>query len=199
MKTSVIIFFLILISSCSNDDANKSKKFSLPPETQTGANTFGVTINNKVYIPRDPTGVTIGSPAKGLIFWGAPDNVSWNEIEVKDGASSVGFNIIIHLQNFNAVGVGQYILKQSNFHNQIDSTPNNHIFFKIWDNEIGNYAYYGSIEDQGEINVLRNSNGIVSGNFNGKFVRYDDPNDLITISDGRFDINSFTLNSHPFP
>jgi hypothetical protein len=199
MKTTIISFLLLILASCSNDDSKKDPTFSLPPETQIGANTFGVTINGKVYIPRDPTGVSVGSTAKGMIFWGAPDNVSWNEIEVKDGASSVGFNMIIHLQNFNATGVGMYILKQSNFHNQIDSTPNNHIYFKIWDSNINNYAYYGSIENQGEINITRNSNGIVSGNFSGKFVRYDNPNDFITITDGRFDINTFTLQNHPFP
>ena len=141
----------------------------------------------------------IGTTAKGMIFWGSPDNVSWNEIEVVDGASNVGFQIIIHLQNFNATGEGQYILKQSNFHNQIDSTPNNHIYFKIWDGKGSNYAYYGSVENLGEINITRRSNGIVSGKFSGKFFRYDNPNDFIIITDGRFDINTFTLQNHPFP
>lgn len=200
MKILIYILSFITLTACSKDDnTTKNPTFSLPPETQTGANTFGVTINGKVYIPRDPTGVSMGPTAKGMIFWGAPDNVSWNEIEVKDGASSVGFNMIIHLQNFNSIGVGQYILKQSNFHDQIDSIPNNHIYFKIWDSIISNYAYYGSIENQGDVNVTRNSNGIVSGKFSGKFVRYDNPNDFITITDGRFDINTFTLQNHPFP
>ena len=190
MKTTLILLFLALASCSKNRDAvRQNPVFQLPPETQTGANTFGVTINGKVYIPRDPTGVSVGTTAKGMIWWGAPgSNNEYNELEVKDGASAVGFNIIIHLQNFNAIGVGQYISKQSNFHNNIDSTPNNHIYFKIWDSTISNYAYYGSIENQGETNITRRSNGIISGNFKGKFVRYDNPNDFIEISDGRFDI-----------
>ena len=199
MKTIIYILSLITLMSCSRDSENtKNPTFTLPPETQVGANTFGVTINGKVYIPRDPTGVSVGPTAKGMIFLGTSDN-SWNEIEVVDGASSVGFKMIIHLQNFYNLGIGEYILKQSNFQNGIDSTPNNHIYFKIWDSNISNYAYYGSIENQGKINNTRHSNGIISGNFSGKFVRYDNPNESITITDGRFDINTVTLSNHPFP
>jgi hypothetical protein len=123
----------------------------------------------------------------------------WNELEVKDGASTVGFQMIIHLQSFYTLGIGEYILKQSNFHNGIDSTPNNHIYFKIWDSNISNYAYYGSVENQGKVNNIRHSNGIISGNFSGKFVRHDNPNEFININDGRFDINTLTLPNHPFP
>ena len=200
MKTVIYILSFITLMSCSRDSENtKNPTITLPAETQVGANTFGVTINGKVYIPRDPTGVSVGPTAKGVIFWGAPDNVSWNEIEVVDGASSVGFQMIIHLQNFNSIGTGNFVLKQSNFQKGIDSTPNNHIYFKIWDSNISNYAYYGSVENFGNTMITRNSNGIVSGNFSGKFARYDNPNEIITITDGRFDINTFTLPNHPFP
>ena len=58
MKKLIYILSFITLTACSNDDnTTKNPTFSLPPETQTGANTFGVTINGKVYIPRDPTGV----------------------------------------------------------------------------------------------------------------------------------------------
>ena len=205
MKNLIFILTALLLLGCR--DSNKADDgfhAVLPPETQTGANTFGVTINGKVYVPRDPTGVNVGTTAKGMIFWGAPDNVSWNEIEIKDGASAVGFQMIIHLQNLQSIGVAQYTLKQSNFHNGIDSIPDNHIYFKIWDNNINNYAYYGSVENQGIINITKfngslTQNWILSGNFSGKFVRYDNPNDFITISDGRFDLNLNTLPNHPFP
>jgi hypothetical protein len=184
MKHTLIFALFLLLISCSSDNP----KNKLPPETQKGANTFGVTINGKVYIPRDPTGGDVGAAAHGMVFWLAPDDISWNELEVIDGASAIGFRIIIHIQNLKSIGTGQYHLKQSNFHKGIDSIPFTHIYFMIWDNAISNYAYYGSIENQGEINITRYSNDIVSGNFKGKFVRYDDPNDFIQITDGRFDI-----------
>ena len=104
------------------------------------------------------------------------------------------------LYNFN----GTYQLKTSNFHDGIDSTPVNQIFFKIWDANISNYAYYGSIENQGGIKITRfngtiTTNWILSGTFQGKFVRYDNPNAFITITDGRFDLNLNTLPNTTFP
>lgn len=46
-----------------------------------------------------------------------------------------------------------------------------HIFFKIWNPKISNYAYYDSIENQGKINNTRLESGIISGNFSIKFIR----------------------------
>jgi hypothetical protein len=196
MKTTILLLFLVL-ASCSKDDSEPT--FSLPPETQVGANTFGVTINNKVYIPRDPTGINwAGQQGKGMYLTGLESsNYNYTEIVVVDGASSVGFKIIIHIENPSPVG--NYNLSQSNFQDQIDSISENHIYFKIWDTNIKNYAYYGSIENEVELNITRRDNGIISGNFSGKFVRYDNPNEFIQITDGRFDINSFTLQNTPFP
>lgn len=196
MKTAILLLFFAL-TSCSKDSSNGFNA-QLPPETQVGANTFGVTIKGKIYVPRDPTGTNVGgSTGHGVTIWVAPDLTSWEEIEIKDGKSQVGFQMYIHFQPL--VTIGQIILYQSNFHNNIDSTPYTHIYFKIWDSTISNYVYYGSIENQGEINFTYHQNGILSGNFKGKFVRYDDPNDIITISDGRFDINTLTINSAVFP
>ena len=197
MKHLILILTALLLLGCR--DSNKADDgfhAVLPPETQTGANTFGVTINGKVYVPRDPTGVSVGTTPKGMILWGASD-FSWYEIEIKDGASAVGFQMIIHMEPL--LSTGQILLKKSNFHHRIDSIRFPHIYFKIWDSNIGNYAYYGSVEDQGSINITRLDTGIISGNFSGKFFRYENPNDFITISDGRFDINGFTLPNHPFP
>jgi hypothetical protein len=193
MKTFFLtLLTFVLLTSCSKED-NKvviDKKFQLPPETQTGANTFGVTIRGKVYVPRTPTGFNVGPSPKAMILWGdhTINQNLYNEIEIKDGASAAGFNMIIHIQNLFANGEGQYQLKLSNFQDNIDSTPFNHIYFKIWDAAISNYAYYGSLEDQGVINITKRQNGILSGNFSAKFVRYDNPNDFIEITDGRFDI-----------
>ncbi|MBC7525298.1 MAG: hypothetical protein H7239_12785 [Flavobacterium sp.] len=194
MKSTILLLFVIL-ASCSKDSSSKL----LPPETQVGANTFGVTINGKVYVPRDPIGTNVGGATpKGMRLSGLHDNnYNYTEIIIVDGASSVGFKMTIHIENLSAIG--PYPLKQSNFHDQVDSVPFNNIFFKIYDYAIDNYAYYGSVEDQGIMNLKRHDNGIISGNFSGKFVRYDNPNEFITIIDGRFDINSFTLESQPFP
>jgi hypothetical protein len=155
-----------------------------------------------VYIPRDPTGSLFGTSTHAITFWTSPDGLhTFEELEVVDGKSAVGFQMIIHIQNLFTSGAGQYQLKKSNFHKGIDSDPLTHIYFKIWDANISNYAYYGSIENQGELNITRYDipNRIASANFKGKFVRYDNPDDLITITDGRFDIKWSTLDQTVFP
>lgn len=135
------------------------------------------------------------------LFSGNDDEHRYDELEIKDGASSVGFKMIIHLENLFTIGQGDYILKQSNFFKGLESTPHNYIFFTIWDSKISNYAYYDSSENLGSVNVTRYdfANRIFSGTFSGKFVRYDDPADFITITDGRFDIDWNSLPNHPFP
>ena len=195
MKTTILTIIFAIVISCSKDSAKQDPIAKLPAETQTGANTFGVTINGKIYIPRDPTGNGGGLSSKGMTLWGTSDH-SWNDLEIKDGASSVGFQMIIHFHPLNTIG--KIILKQSNFHKGIDSTPFNNIYFSIWDSKISNYTYYGSMEDLGEVNITKLSGGIFSGNFKGKFVRYDNPNDIIEITDGSFDIGS-DLDSKIFP
>jgi hypothetical protein len=192
----------LLLSSCSKDNP-KDPIFALPPETQTGANTFGVTINGKVYIPRDPTGTITGPSSHGLIFTGS-STLPWSEIVVKDGKCAVGFQMIIHFKELLVNAIGIYPLFNSNFHDGIDSALIDHIYFKIWDANISDYAYYGSVENQGEIKVTRFNgsltvNWILSGNFKGKFIRNDNPNDFITITDGRFDLNLNTLPNASFP
>lgn len=196
MKTKLYFLFLMLSlsglmgSSCTKDADKGDPIFALPPETQVGANTFGVTIRGKVYVPRDPTGVNYGgSRPRGMIWWDTSTN-QYLELEVVDGASSVGFKIILHIQNLQQIGAGQYILKSSNFQERVSSIADSHIFFKIWDANISNYAYYGSVANEGVINITRydTANFITSGNFSGNFSRSDNPSDIIQITNGRFDI-----------
>jgi hypothetical protein len=196
MKNLITVLLLALLTSCSNDSNNPEAQ--LPPITHTGANTFGVTIKGKVYIPRDPTGINIGPQGHGVIFTGS-DIGTWREIIVVDGASAEGFKMVIHFKDLVNQGIGAYQLKQSDFHDNIDSAPIDNIHFKIWDAEINNYAYYGSLENQGEIKVTKRDSGILSGTFDGLFARYNNPTDKIEITDGRFDFNLNTLYSHVYP
>ena len=200
---TLLICTFFELTGCTKDNTSEFVA-QLPPETQTGANTFGVTINGKVYVPRTPTGTGIGgSNGRAAYFWGITDN-SWNELEIKDGKSPTGFKIIIHMQNLQSIGQGIYQLEKSNFQDGVDSILFSHIYFKIWDSKISNYAYYGSLRNQGEINITRfngslSTNWILSGNFKGKFVRYDNPNEFINITDGRFDFNLNTIENAIFP
>ena len=198
MKTKILILFVLLFQMSCNKDSETTKQdpvFQLPPETQIGANTFGVTINGKVYIPRDRKGTGYAPTTHALVVWRNPD-FTWYEIEAFDGASPLGFQIYIHMQ---PLVLGKLVLNKSNFHKDVDSIPFTHIYFNVWDSKINKYAYYGSIENEGEINITKLAGGILSGNFKGKFFRYDNPEEIIEITDGRFDINGFTLPNQIFP
>ena len=197
-KTILLVPVIFWLLSCSKDNATTDPVFQLPPETQVGANTFGVTIRGKVYIPRDPTGFNVGVSGKGMIYAGSL-TAPWTEIRIIDGASAVGFKMVIHFKNLISNTLAIYPLTNSNFQDGIDSIDENHIYFKIWDSSISNYAYYGSVVNLGQINITKRSDGIISGIFSGKFVRYDNPNDFITITDGRFDLNLNTLPNTVFP
>lgn len=195
MRNLITLLIVAFLSGCSTDSNHPESQ--LPPITQTGANTFGVTIKGKVYIPRDPLGINVGPQGHGVIFTGS-DIGTWREIIVVDGASAVGFKMVIHFKDLVNQGVGTYQLKQSDFHDNIDSAPIDHIYFKIWDSAINNYVYYGSLENQGELNVTRRDSGILSGTFKGIFARYNNPTDKIEITDGRFDFNLNTLTKTEF-
>lgn len=204
MKSTILLLFFAL-SSCTKDSTKQDPVAQLPPETQTGANTFGCTINNQVFYPRDGSGNLGGGTAdKGLIFWGSPDgppNYVWNEIDCgnfKDGKPAS--RMIIHLQGLATNGVGEYTWKSTNFLKSIDGLPQNYLFVKVFDATSNTYKYYGSYENSGKVNLTRYDfvNRIVSGNFSGK-LRLKDGTEEIDIVNGRFDLKWSTLSETPFP
>ena len=53
MKTTIItLLSLFLLNGCDKDDKPADYNPQLPAITQTGANTFGVVLNNIIYVPR---------------------------------------------------------------------------------------------------------------------------------------------------
>jgi hypothetical protein len=69
------------------------------------------------------------------------------------------------------------------------------------DEQTGENKYYCSIENSGNLNITRYdySNGIISGTFDFNAVNKDDSNDIIEITEGRFDISWRKINEKEFP
>ena len=202
MKTTIVLLFLALLS-CNKDSVKQDPIAQLPTETQTGANTFGCIINNQVFYPRDGSGNLGGGTAdKGLINWGDPSgNQNFNEIDCgnfKDGKPAS--RMIIHLQGLAANGVGEYVLKTTNFLKSIDGLQQNYIFVNVFDATSNSYKYYGSYENSGKVIITRYDavNFIFSGSFSGK-LRLKNGIEEINITQGRFDINKTTLTQTSFP
>ena len=182
---------------CSKDDPIVEDPLAkLPPETQVGANTFGCIINNEVFYPRDGTGTLFSPGGKGLIFWGDPSgNQYFNELEIRNLQDAKPANtMIIHLQNLNQIGVGEYVWKSSNFQSSIDGLMQNYVYAKIYDESVNSWRLYGSYENSGKVTITKvaPNNTIISGNFSGK-LRLKNGSTEIEILNGRFDINKATL------
>lgn len=56
MKRQYFLLFACLFSMLLLTSRCKKDRFDLPPETTTGANTFGCKVNGKVFVPRDGRG-----------------------------------------------------------------------------------------------------------------------------------------------
>lgn len=204
MKTQflTIALSLQLFVACNNDD-NKSSVCQdyLPAITTTGANTFGCCINGNLLIPRDGTG-TFGGNDDGLSKYGGYPNVTdYNEIEAIDFKSERTGKILLHIHQVYMNGTGDYVVNESNGFNAIDGLNHTYLHCRVFNTTTNSYQYYRSSENSGIIKITRYdyTNGIISGTFNCVVKNSSNPNDIIEIKDGRFDINGYTLPSISFP
>ena len=198
MKTTLLILSLIILNSCSTNDDTFTP--TLPPITQTGANTFGVYIDGKLLTPRDGTG-TFNSPDGGMSYSGLGEapNYLYNEIRVRGFKSGFGGLMNIHIVNLHENNEGAYPINESNCQDNVDANPTINIRCRWWDETSQAYKWYCSIENTGTLNITRYDfeNRIVSGTFSCKAVNRDDPNDIIEITQGRFDIKWDAIPSFP--
>ena len=198
MKAILIILSLMLLQNCSTSDDTFTP--TLPPITQTGANTFGVYIDGKLLIPRDGAG-TFNSPDPGMSYSGLgdPPNYIYNEISIQDFKSGSGGLIDIHIVDLHENGEGTYTISESNCQDNVDANPTINIRCRWWNETYQTYKWYCSIEGEGILTIMRYDfeNRIVSGTFSCKAVNRDDDNDIIEITQGRFDIKWDTIPSFP--
>jgi hypothetical protein len=190
----------MLLQSCSKSDDTFTP--TLPPITQIGANIFGVYIDGKLLTPRDGTG-TFNSPDRGMrmIAGGIPPAITYNELKIRDFKSGNGGLLTLHIQDLHQNGEGVYTINESNCEDNVDSITNINVFCRWWDETLQTYKWYCSIENAGILTISRYDydNGIISGTFSCTVQNKDDPNDIIEITQGRFDINGFTLINTSFP
>ena len=191
---------LLFLVSCSNKSDYQPFVPSLPPITQTGANTFGCYIDGVLLTPRDGTGGLYGTP-KGvkIIAGGVPPQITYTEIYIDDRKSDKGGLLRIHFENLNDMGVGEYVVNESNCQGNIDSRQNTNIYCRVFDSTAQVYKWYCSTENAGIIKVTKYENGILSGTFSCLLKSLDNPNEHIEITEGRFDFNRATISETDFP
>ena len=194
-------FSLFGLVGCTSNTSQNDPVLQLPPETQTGANTFGCYINGKLLIPRDGTG-TIGSSDKGARFWGGyPLETDYYEFDIRDYKSVRTSRILVHLQAVHITGVSNYIIYSSNGMRGIDGLNHNYIHCMIFNEATNSYQYYRSFDNSGIVTVKRYdfNSRIVSGTFTCKLRNSANPSDEIEITQGRFDFKWDVLSDKVFP
>lgn len=102
-------------------------------------------------------------------------------------------------RRLDSIGTGIYTINESNCMGNIDSPITNNIFCRVFDYENGIYKEYCSFENSGTINITRYDTGIISGTFSCRVRNKDNPSDIVEITEGRFDINGYTLPYTNFP
>ena len=171
---SLLALILFFTTSCKKDLTE------LPPATQTGANTFGAKVDGKLWGPAG-FGVVPTAPILQARYYG--DGIIINAGNYSSSPTESEFEIYIkHL-----TGPGTYPL---NFDTQ------------KYPNEGGSYAYYvlrkltpvnewiTSSQYSGSVNITLNdtANRIISGTFQFDAMNLYSAQQLLHVTDGRFDI-----------
>ena len=168
---SAILTFIVLTSShCRKHPINPV----LPPETQTGANTFGCKVNGDIWIPN---GAPFTIPAFDVQYY-----KSTGGLLIKTNRSDKGQSLNIYLY-------GVYQPNQYNIFN-----PNTNAFVYSNSNSSCNWYDRNNSSQTGIVSVTKidTTNKIVSGRFNGAILLNGCPD--INITDGRFDFKMDIFN-----
>ncbi|QTD37418.1 hypothetical protein JL193_15195 [Polaribacter batillariae] len=191
LKT-VLFIFAFTLSNCEKNDPEEQ----LPPITQTGANTFGAIVDGRAFTPADSFSTTPGTPKfKGLQVY-VGNNFKTSNGDDKWTISTGNFKInpsiylYIYIPSLKDLSTN-YIVDSSDGLEDSDLS-NAHIYCHI----NGNNNTYLSTVNSGIIEFTRLdiANGIYSGTLSVKLKNKDDENDIIEITNGRFDINLNTVN-----
>lgn len=198
MKNLFFILIAFLLIGCRDSSEDSPQ---LPPETQTGANTFGCLVNGRLFYPRDGIG-DVMSVANAISYFGSSSNTyDYNEMTVANFIDGKPMNYLyFHLHDLPNKGVGEYIWKESNFNNDIDGLMQNYLYVRAFDYNTNTWKWYTSYENSGKTIITKNDiqNFIISGTFSGK-LRTTNGKEEIEISNGRFDLNIKTLPLKKFP
>ena len=197
----LITFSLFGLVGCTSNATQNDPVLQLPPETQTGANTFGCYINGKLLVPRSGIG-TVGGSDTALSVWGdVTGNQQYSEIDARDYKSNRTAQILIHIQNLHQIGIGIYIIDISNGMRGIDGLNNSYIHCRVFNESTNSHQYYRSFNSSGSILITKYdfANEIISGTFTCRLRNSINQSDEIQITQGRFDINPRTVLDKTFP
>lgn len=186
MKNLILLFlcmFLVIGCGRNSDDKNASPQDVLPVATQTGANTAGCNVNGTLLIPKNGDQSIGGQPLYGLRAY--PLNLGYT-FYIEN--YKTGDYLFVYIPDVSR-GSGNYTINQSNgIDTPAGNQDQNQMYLKF-----GGKTYLSSVSC-GNLVVSKYSYPITSGTFSATLYNKDYPTEKIQITDGRFDINTLTLN-----
>ena len=196
MRTQILsVIAIILLNSCSKDNATETPADQLPPITQTGTNTAGCIINGKIIIPKNGVNSTSGQVVDGLVvhrginFDNTPygnDHFAIDFSNLKDKGNS--YWIYVHLNNV-LNGVGNYTVGQSNAEFWSFASNNPQILVRETFNGVSGKTFLSS-PNSGTITITRFDypNKVISGTFSATLYNQSNTAETIQVTEGRFDL-----------
>ena len=135
---------------------------------------------------------------------GYPNVFDYYELEIIDYKSLNGASFMFHMHNIVNLGLGNYVIDESNGMSDIDGLDHHYLHCIVYDNKTNSYQKYVSYQNSGSFIINKliqnpSSGNIISGTFSCKVRNINNPEDEIEITKGRFDINSKTIAFKYFP
>jgi hypothetical protein len=166
-SVSLLLGLSLLLAQCKHKDLEPA----LPPETQTGANTFGCMLNGQAWQ------VKRGSPGFNSL-WVSPEGNGWLTIN----ASYRDDNRFESMRFFstNIFGIGDYTINRELNNRAIFSDSKKNIYMSTFDTDV---------VSEGVLTITKfdMANHIISGKFWFKLTKQDGSM-TYEATDGRFDI-----------
>ncbi|TKC00353.1 DUF6252 family protein [Pedobacter cryophilus] len=164
--------FFTLILSCFLLSCEKEK---LTKATQIGANTFSCKVNGQILIPNNEA-FSVDAISTSLVL---NEDPNFYNLKILTNYSKTNPSKKIYLTIYKINSIGVYIFSGSDFRY-------GEYFISAPDNK----EYNSRTSNIGEVKItkLDLANKIVSGTFSFEATNKNDPNDKVSITDGRFDL-----------
>ncbi|MBK8089232.1 MAG: hypothetical protein IPK31_15550 [Chitinophagaceae bacterium] len=172
--TLILLFSALLFLSLKCKKDNTKAEPQLPPETTTGAMTFGCKIDGEVFIPKDGGGLS-GLKTEYLFLGNGPGGGWFLNIAAVDRSSNVLPRVAITTDSLLLVEGNTYqLVKQKGF--------------AKGQYGLDLFLYQILSSDQGELFITKHNQSlrILSGRFS--FTASTFAGEKVTITEGRFDI-----------
>lgn len=174
MKNILLLFLAgcFTMGACKKT-GNGTSGDTLPPITQTGANTFGCLINGKVYVPK---GFDQNHPNFDMIV----DPGNNNNLDIRTFSKNNGIESHLNFASFNINSSGIYIIGSTPIYPTYMYDINSNVCYFVSSNNNFKSGYL-------KINTYNLTNQIISGEFEFKLYDPTISCDTIRITQGRFD------------